>query len=59
MEEKIDYCDYLINEITTAMNTLRAKYPETIMKIFVSSYDICENENSYYIDGLDCSFVFE
>ena len=60
MEEKIDYRDYLINEITTAMNTLRENYPEVVMKMYVNGEDMIEDERgNFYIDGLNQSFVFE
>ena len=60
MEEKIDYRDYLINEITTAMNTLRENYPEVVMKMYVNGEDMIEDERgNLYIDGLNQSFVFE
>ena len=59
MEEKINYRDYLINEITTAMNTLRENYPEVEMKMFVNDEDTMEDEHgNLYIDALDHSFTF-
>lgn len=58
-EDDIYYREILIQEIVSAMNTLREKYPEVEMKMFVSSCDVQEDMNGYpYIDALDHTFVF-
>lgn len=57
--EEICYRDYLIKEITTAMNNLRENYPEVEMRIYFSPNQIMEDICGTFIDGLDCSFSFE
>jgi len=58
-EEEINHRDYLIQEIITAMNTLRKNYPEVEMRIYFSSNQTMEDICGTFIDGLDCSFSFE
>ena len=58
--EEINYRDYLIQEITAAMNALRKNYPEVVMKMYVNGEDTMEDKHgNLYIDGLNQSFVFE
>lgn len=59
-EDDIFYREILIQDITVAMNTLRKKYPEVVMKMYVNGEDTMEDEHgNLYIDGLNQSFVFE
>lgn len=60
MEYENFYRDYLIQELTRYMETLRETFPEVVMKMYVNGEDTMEDEHgNIYIDALNHSFIFE